>query len=272
MSYLTEPVPAYGSATLVGAGIRRIVAPNPSLMTYHGTNTYLIEDRDGVIVIDPGPNVQSHIDAILAATAGKVGKILLTHTHFDHLEACMPLKEATGARTFAFERSACETFTPDVPLADGDVIAGMQALHTPGHASDHICYARTDGILFSGDHVMSWSSTVVSPPLGDMDAYCANLRRLLAREDTMYLPGHGPPLPEPQSYVRNLLNHREERERAILDMLRAGTRDPAQLAEVLYANRDIRLRRAAERNVISHLLKLKKEGLVRQKDEEWQAI
>lgn len=269
MLYLKEPAPSYDVATAVGPGIRRIVAQNPGLMTYHGTNTYLIDRPGGTAVADPGPDDPRHVEAILAATGGQVSEILLTHTHPDHFGAVVALKAATGAPILSFHKSANKNFSPDIPLADGDHVSGIRVIHTPGHASDHVCFALADGFLFSGDHVMSWSSSVVSPPQGDMAAYFASLRRLLARDDAVFLPGHGPPLPQPAAYVRSLLHHRETRERAILDILQAGPMDPPNIAELLYAKQDIRLRPAAQRNVIAHLLKLEGEGLVTREGEVW---
>lgn len=269
MAYLSEPVPPYGVPSEVAPGVRRVVARNPGLMTYHGTNTYLIDLPEGVVVLDPGPDDPVHVEAVVKATGPRVLAILLTHTHKDHLGGTAALKAATGAPTYAFTTSASPDFTPDVPLADGDEAFGLLALHTPGHAADHLCFADASGLLFSGDHVMSWSSSVVSPPQGDMSAYCANLRRLMAREDSLYLPGHGPPLAEPRAFVADLLFHREEREKSILAMLHAGTSDPVRLAEILYAKRDVKLMPAAQRNVLAHLLKLKDEGRARTENEAW---
>jgi glyoxylase-like metal-dependent hydrolase (beta-lactamase superfamily II) len=219
MAFLTEPPPERSVALPIVPGISRVVANNPSLMTYHGTNTYLIETGNGFVVLDPGPDDDGHLRDILTATQGKVSAILLSHTHSDHLGATAALKARTGATTYAFHLSADPAFSPDVLLRDGDIIAGMTTIHTPGHASDHLCFARPDGLVFSADHVMSWSSSIVSPPGGDMAAYVASLRLMLLRDDRLYLPGHGPPLPNPKPYVEELLNHRVKREQAILQAL-----------------------------------------------------
>jgi glyoxylase-like metal-dependent hydrolase (beta-lactamase superfamily II) len=160
MPYLTEPVPERHLPTEMVPGIRRIVAANPSLMTYHGTNTYLIEGKDGLTVLDPGPDDEGHIEDVLRAADRPITAILLSHTHSDHLGATAALKARTGAQTYAFHLSADPAFAADVLLQDGDQVAGMTAVHTPGHASDHLCYARPDGIVFSADHVMSWSSSI----------------------------------------------------------------------------------------------------------------
>jgi glyoxylase-like metal-dependent hydrolase (beta-lactamase superfamily II) len=269
MAFLTEPEPERGVALPVVPGISRIVANNPSLMTYHGTNTYLIEANDGFVVLDPGPDDDGHLKDILTATQGQVSAILLSHTHSDHLGATAALKACTGATTYAFHLSADPAFAPDVLLRDGDMVAGMTAIHTPGHACDHLCFARPDGIVFSADHVMSWSSSIVSPPGGDMAAYVASLRLMLARDDRLYLPGHGPPLPSPKPYVEDLLTHRVKREEAILRTLSTGPLTTWDLVDRLYSKTHPWLRRAAERNVVAHLLKLQAEGLVWPEGEHW---
>jgi glyoxylase-like metal-dependent hydrolase (beta-lactamase superfamily II) len=171
----------------------------------------------------------------------------------------------------AFATSTAAGFTPDVPLHDGDHIAGLTALHTPGHASDHLCFAGPDGILFSADHVMSWSSTVVSPPDGDMAAYFASLRRLLERDDLLFLPGHGPPLPEPRALVAELLHHRQAREAAIAAALGPSPVAPAAIVAGIYSQVHPTLLRAAERNVIAHLQKLAQEGRAVHEGEGWRA-
>jgi glyoxylase-like metal-dependent hydrolase (beta-lactamase superfamily II) len=240
-------------------------------MTYHGTNTYLIETETGHIVLDPGPNDDSHLHDILRATAGKVSIILLSHTHSDHLGSTTALKSRTGAVTAGFHLSADPAFSPDTLLHHGDVIAGMTVLHTPGHSSDHLCFARPDGIVFSGDHIMSWSSSIVSPPDGNMAAYLRSLRTMLLRNDRVFLPGHGPPLPSPKLYVKDLLDHRVRREREILARLIDCPHSTWDLVDQMYATADPWLRHAAERNVAAHLLKLQAEGLATQIGECWQA-
>ena len=257
MAFLTEPEPQRGIALAVLPGIRRIVAANRGPMTYHGTNTYLIEAPGGLIVLDPGPDDPAHVAAVLAA--GPVARILLSHTHHDHLGAVAAMHAATGAPVHAWHDPAIPEFAPDVRLRDGDMVDGWQALFTPGHAADHLCFAGPAGVLFSADHVMSWSSSVVSPPAGVMADYFASLRRLLARDDRLYLPGHGPPLPDPQPFVQDLLAHRTQREDAIVAALGAMPLSTQALTDMLYSQVDERLRRAAERNVLAHLLKLRDE-------------
>jgi len=269
--FFKEPVPPRGVPIAVQAGISRIVADNPSVMTHHGTNTYLVDDGSaGLVVIDPGPDDSKHVSDIMRVTGGRISRILLTHTHHDHLGAVAALKAESGAPTYGYVHSADESFTADHPLHDGDSVGDLTAVFTPGHAQDHLCFARSDGTLFSGDHVMGWSSTIVNPPKGNMRDYCSSLRLLLARKDKRYLPGHGPAIEEPMPYVRALLFHRELREGAILSALRDGKNTTSiELMHRLYSQIDPTLRRAAERNVIAHLIKLASEGKVVQDGEVW---
>lgn len=277
MPFLTEPEPERGAVLPVMPGISRIVAANPGPMTYYGTNTYLIETPDGIAVLDPGPEEHpEHVEAILRATGPNISLILVSHTHHDHVGAVPALREATGAPTVGFRVSGADTFEADIKLSHGDSIAGMQAIHTPGHASDHLCFAlpARDGtaVLFSADHVMSWSTSVVSPPGGDMADYFASLRLLLDRNDDVYLPGHGPPLSEPRNLVREMLTHRMMREQAIQRKLQQGPAGTYALMDTLYSQVNPRLRRAAERNVLAHLLKLEAEGKVACDGELWRVI
>lgn len=276
MPFLTEPEPERGAILPVMPGVSRIVAANPGPMTYYGTNTYLIDTADGIAVLDPGPEEHpEHVEAILRATGPNIALILVSHTHHDHVGAVPALQAATGAPTVGFRDSGLETFTADIRLGDGDMIAGMLAIHTPGHASDHLCFAlpARDGtaVLFSADHVMSWSTSVVSPPGGNMADYFASLRRLLERNDDVLLPGHGPTLPEPRNLVREMLVHRMMREQAIERALAKGATGTYALMNTLYSQVHPRLRRAAERNVLAHLLKLEAEGKVQRDGELWRA-
>ena len=272
MDFLTEPEPTRDVVLPVLPGISRIVAANPGPMTYHGTNTYLIDAADGTIVLDPGPDDPAHVRAILRATGGRVARILLSHTHPDHLGALAALRGATGAPSLGYYRSPDPAFTPDIPLDHGDTVAGWTVLHTPGHAAEHLCFARADGVILTADHVMTWSTSVVSPPAGDMAAYFASLRRLLARDDRLLLPAHGPPLAEPRPYLEFLLRHREQREAAVLASIAGAPRTPAALVGMVYAPVDPRLRAAAERNVLAHLLKLLHEGRAERRGDAWLAV
>ncbi len=276
MPFLTEPEPERGAHQPVLSGISRIVANNPGPMTYFGTNTYLIETPEGLVVLDPGPEDHpDHVEAILRHTGGQIAFILVSHTHHDHVGAVPALQAATGAPTVGFRVSGLETFEADVKLEHGAAFAGMQALHTPGHASDHLCFARVgpdgDRVLFSADHVMSWSTSIVSPPGGNMRDYFASLELLLTRDDDVYLPGHGPALREPRSLVREMLTHRMIREQAIAKKLTDGSFDTYTIMDALYSQLNPRLRRAAERNVLAHLLKMEEEGKVLRDGEMWRA-
>jgi glyoxylase-like metal-dependent hydrolase (beta-lactamase superfamily II) len=266
MNHLSETEPPRGQPTEVAPGVRRIVAGNPGPMTYHGTNTFLVDEADGIVVIDPGPADRAHLEAVLAATGGRVARILLTHSHADHLGNLADLRAATGAPVWARAPEA----RPDVAPEDGARIGGLTAIHTPGHAPDHLCFAGADGVLFTGDHVMGWSTTVVAPPpRGDMAAYVANLERLLARDDRLYLPAHGPAIPAPQAYLASLIERRHDRERAILRALTRGPSESGEIAGRMYAAVPPGLRRAAELNVRAHLWKLAAEGLVVETDGIW---
>jgi glyoxylase-like metal-dependent hydrolase (beta-lactamase superfamily II) len=270
----------YGRLEPVAPMIRRIVARNPSPFTFKGTGTYVVGSRE-VAVIDPGPDLPEHVDALLAALAGeRVTHIVITHTHRDHSPAARALKAATGASTYGFgphaggrrgeagvEEGGDWDFFPDVTLRDGDSIAGgnwqLDAVHTPGHTSNHLCFALPDsGVLFSGDHVMGWSTSVIAPPDGDMAAYMASLEKLLGRHDRVYWPTHGPAITEPQPHVRAFVAHRREREAGILDCLRAGIGQIDGIVERLYVGLQPGLRRAAARSVQAHLIDLLGRGIV----------
>lgn len=275
MSFLQEPVPPRGVLLPVLPHIGRVVADNPSVMTYHGTNSWIIEAGSEVMLIDPGPEDDAHLQALLAAIQGRTLKyILLTHTHLDHFGNARALQSATGAPIVAYKHPARKNFTPDLPLEDGDIIGGLKAIYTPGHASDHLCFYVQDKmqqkLLFSGDHVMSWSSSIVNPPDGDMRAYYASLRLLLSRDDDVYLCGHGPLLTNPRALTAELLSHREFREQTIVDELHKQDFTVAALAAGLYHKSDLYLKAAAQRNVLAHLLKLTAEGVVEEHQPETQ--
>ena len=259
--------------------VTRVLAPNPSPFTFTGTQTHLVGTTE-LAVIDPGPDEPAHVAALLAAIAGRpVGAIVVTHHHRDHSPATRPLALATGAPIVgaapvhvsddgpradaAFDRD----YRPDCALADGDSIAGegwtLQAVATPGHTSNHLAFALLEtGALFAGDHVMGWSTTVVSPPDGDMSAYMASLDKLLAREDLVYYPGHGEQIDNPRRLVRGLLGHRKQREGQILRLLGDGAQPIAAMVARMYVALDPRLVPAAERSVLAHLYDLRVRGLV----------
>jgi glyoxylase-like metal-dependent hydrolase (beta-lactamase superfamily II) len=283
--FLTEFEPRYGERVRVADGIERVVAENPSKYTAWGTGTYLLGD-DPVAVVDPGPADDAHVDAVLRAIDGRtVTHLLVTHTHADHSPATRQIQERSGATTYGFgphpddadtegEEHGDRTFRPDVEVRHGDVLRGegfeVECLHTPGHISNHVCYAdRTRGALFSGDHVMGWSTTVISPPDGRMADYLASLRLLLGRPERVLYPTHGPPVEEPQAYVEALIEHRLERERQIIEQLRGGPRTIDELVAVLYADVREELHRPAARSVEAHLIALVESNRARTDGERW---
>jgi glyoxylase-like metal-dependent hydrolase (beta-lactamase superfamily II) len=272
LRFLTDFDPRYGESVPVAPGIRRVVARNPSKYTRWGTGTYIVGTGE-VAIIDPGPDDDEHVEAVLAALRGEtVTHLLVTHTHADHSPATAAVQERTGAPTYGFgphpvgaddesEEHGDLAFVPDVPVRDGDVIGGagfeFECLHTPGHISNHVCYSeRTTDALFTGDHVMGWSTTVISPPDGRIRAYLANLERLLGRDERGYYPTHGPPIEDPRPYVAGLIEHRLERERQILGQLRAGPRTVEEIVAVLYADVAPELHGPAGRSVTAHLIAL----------------
>lgn len=274
MSFLTEQEPKRGEPQHVAEGVIRLVARNASKMTYHGTNSYLIEDDgDGLMLLDPGPASDSvHVEDILRIADGRIHSILISHGHADHFGALQNLQKSTQAKLYAFHNPMVAAIQPDVMVHHGDRVGHLIALHTPGHAPDHLCFARDDGVVFTGDHVMAWSSSVVSPPNGDMQAFVDSLKILIGRNDRTYLPGHGPSLDDPRPYVEELLRRRLAREQELLTYLKRKPATTMELARSLYSKTDPILMSAAERNVLAHLAKLQNEGEVTQDDETWEAI
>ena len=273
MAFLKEAEPDRGKAHKVADGVLRLVARNGGIMTYYGTNTYLIEAEGGFLVLDPGPVTDPvHVGDIMRATGGRISGVILSHGHTDHIGALEELCVRAGAPSYAFHTPIVEGFVPDVKLNDGDTVAGMTALHTPGHAADHLCYAREDGLVFTGDHVMTWSSSIVSPPGGVMRQFIASLQLMVDRNDPLYLPGHGPAMSNPRDYVQDLMQRRIDREEAIYRAVQRRPLSPGQLSRTLYSKVDPFLQMAAERNVLAHLAKLEDEGRVIQKDEVWTAL
>ncbi len=263
----------YGQALTLSPLVRRVVAQNPSPFTFHGTGTFIV-GQGNVAVIDPGPDLPEHVDALLEAVSGEtVSHILVTHTHRDHSPAARHLKEKTGAPTYAFgphgsgrpeaagqvEEGADHDFKPDHRLRHGDLIEGdgwtIEAVHTPGHTSNHLCLAlKEEKTLFTGDHIMGWSTTIVSPPDGDMQAYMRSLELLLARDDALYRPCHGPAIEDPKPFVHAYFAHRQDREHQILDCLSQGLVVIPAMVETMYADVPAFLHPAAQRSVLSHLI------------------
>ena len=274
----------YAKLEQLEPGIARVLAHNPSAFTYYGTQSYLIGTHE-VAVVDPGPDLPEHVDALVEAIGGrKVAAIMCTHTHRDHSPASRPLAERTGAPIIGCAPLALETvgpradaafdgdYVPDEVLGDGQTLEldGEQVtvVATPGHTSNHLCLAWR-GALLSGDHVMGWSTTVVVPPDGDMADYMASLDKLRRREDRVYYPAHGPPVTKPQQYVRHLFGHRMQRENQILGLIDGQLRTIPDIVSNAYPGLDPRLTIAAGGSVLAHLRDLERRGLVEQRQEAW---
>ena len=287
----TDFSPDYGRMVDVSPLLRRLVCENPSKYTFHGTGTYVIGHGD-VAVVDPGPRDRTHVDNLLRALDGEhVRHVLITHTHGDHSPAAAELADATGATVLGFsphppgatgeddDSDDPETsheddtekhlpdvdFAPDTRLRHGEVVEGpgwtIEALHTPGHISNHLCFAlREERAVLSGDHVMGWSTTIIPPPDGDVAAYLDSLRLLLDREDEVLYPTHGGPIHDPTTYVQALFDHRLAREAQIMTQLREGPRSATEIVAVLYADVRKELHKPAARSVVAHLLKLRADG------------
>ena len=303
--FVTLDDPRYGEAVQVAPLVRRVIAKNPSKFTYHGTGTYIVGDGD-VAVIDPGPMVDSHRDALVAALEGqRVSAILVTHCHSDHSPLAAWLRERSGAPTIAFgphavgtdwveddtpdepddeERAAAEAaeaageakveesldlaFDPDVRVADGEVAAfgdgwTLRAIHTPGHTSNHLCFWLDEQrALFTGDHIMGWSTSVITPPDGNMRDYLASLQRVNDLAPAVLWPTHGAPVTDGKPFVDAFLRHRLDREAGVLAAVRAGTTMIPEMVKSLYVGVDKKLPKAAGRSVLAHLIKLVDDGLV----------
>jgi len=260
--------------------VRRVLAPNASPYTYTGTQTYLVGDERAVVVIDPGPAEEAHLGALAAAIgSARVIAIACTHTHRDHSPAAAPLSARTGAPIIGCAALTMEDdgpradaafdvdYRPDRVLADGEQLTGpgftLTAVATPGHTSNHLCFALEEtGALFTGDHVMGWSTSVVAPPDGDMGDYMNSLQRLYDRQDRIYYPAHGEPIENPRQFVRSMIGHRRQRERQILKLLGEEVRAVPAMVARMYAGLDPRLVGAAGRSVLAHLLDLERRGLV----------
>lgn len=276
----------YAKLEQLESGIARVLAHNPSAFTYYGTQTYLV-GSEKVAVIDPGPDLPEHLDALGEAIGERsVVAIMCTHTHRDHSPAARPLAERTGAPVIGCAPLALESvgpradasfdgdYAPDRVLGDGETVdvggVSVTAVATPGHTSNHLCFAFGDA-LFTGDHVMGWSTTVVFPPDGDMAAYMASLEKLRQRDDRIYYPAHGPAVTNPQQYVRHLAGHRMQREKQILSILREGRQRVPEIVAKAYPALDPRLVTAAGGSVLAHLLDLERRGLVERQEEQWTA-
>jgi glyoxylase-like metal-dependent hydrolase (beta-lactamase superfamily II) len=262
----------HGVADRLSPNILRVIAPNPGPFTFTGSGTYLVGDAAGVAVIDPGPDLPAHRAAILKATPGPIDKILVTHTHLDHSGGARSLQAETSAEILgmaphptspeaaapALEEGADFAFVPDRTLRDGETVAigelTLEAVHTPGHIGNHLCFSLIEEeTLFTGDHIMGWSTTVVAPPDGDMRHYMESLERLLSRQDRRYLPTHGAPIEHPRPFVEAVKAHRLARDAAILDALATGPKTITEIVRMVYVGLDPALHLAAGLNVKAHL-------------------
>lgn len=275
-----------GETERVSPLIRRVVANNPGPFTFTGTGTYIV-GRGTVAVIDPGPEDEAHLDALARALDGEtVSHILVTHTHRDHSPLAARLKSLTGAEILAYgphgagrptravasgnvelDASGDTGFSPDSEIAHGDAVTGpgwtLEAVFTPGHMANHMAFALPEEkALFSGDHVMAWSTSVIAPPDGNMADYMASLRRVLERDDEIYWPTHGPARPDPKPFVRAFITHRQMREKAILARLKAGDRTIAEIVAAIYRDVDPKLHPAAAMSVLAHIEHLIEQDLV----------
>jgi glyoxylase-like metal-dependent hydrolase (beta-lactamase superfamily II) len=278
--FIKEFEPHYGERVAVTPLISRVVANNPGPFTFKGTGVYIVGGKD-VVVIDPGPDSAEHVAALKRALAGKrVTHILVTHCHSDHSPAAKPLKEWSGAKTYAFgphgrerdefgvEAGGDMDFMPDIRVKDGEIIQAdglaFECVHTPGHTSNHMCFAlQEEKALFTGDHIMGWSTTVVTPPDGDMAEYIDSVKKLQARDDRTLYPTHGAPVGDPKPFLAAYLEHRYARERQVLAAIKEGLDTIPAMVARLYAEVDKKLHPAASRSVLAHLIKLESEGRVK---------
>lgn len=257
-----------GIAIRIAAGVRRLVAPNPGMMTGPGTNTYLLGEKE-IAVIDPGPNLPAHLDAIQAQANGPIRHILVTHTHPDHSPAAKVLAAATGApllgRPAPDGPHQDKTFVPDSVLGDGDVLRtddfDLEVIHTPGHASNHLCYLhRKHRLLFTGDHIINGSTVVIDPPDGDMKHYIESLLRLKSVDIASIAPGHGAVFTNPYEVIEWIVQHRLQRETKVIEALEQHQGlTSTELVPYVYSDVDRKLHKWAERSLLAHLLKLQQD-------------
>jgi glyoxylase-like metal-dependent hydrolase (beta-lactamase superfamily II) len=265
--------------------VRRVLAHNPSPFTYTGTQTHIVGHGE-VAVIDPGPDIAEHVANILKAVEGeRIVAIVCTHTHRDHSPAARPLAVATGALIMGcapilsgdgsgLEAGFDHSYAPDRIMAEGDKVSGpgwtLEAIATPGHTSNHLCFALPEAqALFTGDHIMGWSTSVVVPPDGDMTAYMASLEKLMPREDALFFPAHGDPVTKPRQLLRGMLGHRRQREGQILRALEKGPASIPEMVAQMYVGLDPRLTQAAGASVLAHLIDLDQRGRVKAEGEVW---
>lgn len=271
----------YREIETIAPGVRRVVAENPGPFTLHGTGTYII-GQGNVAVIDPGPADSAHIEALVKGLAGEtISHVLVTHTHMDHSPGCALLREYTDAPTYAYgphgagklesgvqvEEGGDMEFAPDVLARDGDIIEGdgwsVECVYTPGHTSNHLCFQyREQKALFTGDHVMGWSTSIISPPDGDMGDYLASLDKLLSRDDKVYWPTHGPSIEDPKNFVEKFIEHRKEREDQITDCLKRGLTTIEVMVPDMYNSLPEFMYPAAARSVLASMEHMANKGTI----------
>ena len=271
----------YGVSEQITPLVKRVIAKNPGPFTYTGTGTFIVGTKE-LAVIDPGPIDNSHLKAIIKACGkSKISHIIITHTHNDHSPLSKPLQKKTGAPIYSFLNKKMDTktdnqfeegydnsFKPDVIIKDGDLIKGydwtLEAIHTPGHTSNHMCYSLAEeSILFSGDHVMGWSTTVIVPPDGDMDEYLKSLEKLLDRNHQMYLPTHGTQIDDPHDLVNNYIEHRNNREDQIIKVIKSGSSMISEMVKIIYSDVDPGLHPAASMSTLAHLNRMVKNKIIK---------
>ena len=273
----------YGVSEQITPLVKRVIAKNPGPFTYTGTGTFIVGTKE-LAVIDPGPIDNNHLNAIIKACGkNKISHIIITHTHNDHSPLSKSLKEKTGAPIYSFLNEKMDTktdnqfeegydnsFKPDVVIKDGDLIKGydwtLEAIHTPGHTSNHMCYSLAEeSILFSGDHVMGWSTTVIVPPDGDMDEYLKSLEKLLDRNHQMYLPTHGTQIDDPHHLVNKYIEHRNNREDQIMKVIKSGSSKINEMVKIIYSDVDPGLHPAASMSTLAHLNRMVKNKIIKVK-------
>ena len=270
----------YGNCDKISPLIRRIIANNPGPFTFTGTGTYII-GKENLAIIDPGPIDQNHFDAIIKSTKGQtITHIFLTHNHIDHSPLAKKIKEETGAKIYfktltsdfedndKFEEGYDKNIEGDIELSDGDLVETsewtIEAIHTPGHTSNHMCYSLLDEeILFSGDHVMGWSTTVIVPPDGNMNDYINSLKKLLKRSEKDFCPTHGPIIENPKDILEKYITHRMERERQIINAIKSGKNKIPDIVKIIYKDIDVGLHPAAAMSTLAHLKRMEKNNEIK---------
>lgn len=268
--FMSEPDPARGRPIPVTDRIVRVVAPNQGPMTYHGTNTYIVRSAAGAIVIDPGPDLDSHLGAVIDAAGGAVHRILLTHDHHDHAGGVASLVDRTGA-TVAAAGAGSHGYRVATRLADDSLIDGFLAIATPGHAPDHLCF-RLDEVIFTGDHLMGWAPTAILAPEGNSRHYLDSLARIAAIRCRTYLPGHGPPVRASRRFIDGLTVRADERERTVRDLIAQNPSDIGAIVDAIHGGLGPETRHLASRSIEAVLTKLETEGRAICDGSTWRAL